>query len=128
VDVKKLKTSQIKKGLDSGQWIFINRQKTDSKSAIPLPTAVKLIEKYSKHPLCVNKDTPLPVPSNQKMNAKRADICSMNKPLTSHIARHTFATTVTLSMAKHFSTVFYPLQHLLPKNRPSRQKIVIRNL
>jgi hypothetical protein len=48
VDIKKLKTSQIKKGLDGGQWIFINRQKTDGRTAIPLlPTAVKLIEKYA---------------------------------------------------------------------------------
>ncbi len=115
VDIKKLKTSQIKKGLDGEQWIFINRQKTDSRSAIPLlPTAVKLIEKYSKHPLCVNRDTPLPVPSNQKMNGylkEIADICSINKTLTSHIARHTFATTVTLSNGVPIETVSKMLGH-----------------
>ena len=115
VDIKKLKTSQIKKGLDGEQWIFINRQKTDSRSAIPLlPTAVKLIEKYSKHPLCVNRDTPLPVPSNQKMNGylkEIADVCGINKILTSHIARHTFATTVTLSNGVPIETVSKMLGH-----------------
>ncbi len=115
VDIKKLKTSQIKKGLDGEQWIFINRQKTDSRSAIPLlPTAVKLIEKYSKHPLCVNRDTPLPVPSNQKMNGylkEIAAVCGIDKMLTSHIARHTFATTVTLSNGVPIETVSKMLGH-----------------
>ena len=62
VDVKKKKISQIAKGLDLEKWIFINRQKTDSRSAIPLlPTAVNLIAKYSTHPVCIKKGTPLPV-------------------------------------------------------------------
>lgn len=115
MDIKKLKTSQIKKGLDGEQWIFINRQKTDSRSAIPLlPTAVKLIEKYSKHPLCVSRDTPLPVPSNQKMNGylkEIAAVCGIDKMLTSHIARHTFATTVTLSNGVPIETVSKMLGH-----------------
>jgi len=109
VDVKKLKTSQITKGLHGEQWIFINLQKTDGRSAIPLlPAAVKLIQKYSNHPLCVNKCMPLPVPSNQKMNGyfkEIAAICGINKMLTSHIARHTFATTVTLSNGVPIETV-----------------------
>ena len=115
IDIKKLKTSQITKGLDGELWIFINRQKTDTRSAIPLlPTAVKLIEKYSKHPLCINKDTPLPVPSNQKMNGylkEIAAVCGINKMLTSHIARHTFATTVTLSNGVPIETVSKMLGH-----------------
>ena len=41
----------------------------------------------------------LPVPSNQKMNdylKKIAVLCGIDKVLTSHVARHTFATTITL--------------------------------
>ncbi len=41
-----------------------------------------------------------PLPSNQKMNAylkEIADRCGINKNLSTHIARHTFATTVTLA-------------------------------
>jgi site-specific recombinase XerD len=115
VDVKKLRTSQITKGLDGEQWIIINRQKTEGRSAIPLlPTAIKLIQKYSNHPLCVNKCMPLPVPSNQKMNGylkEIAALCGINKMLTSHIARHTFATTVTLSNGVPIETVSKMLGH-----------------
>jgi site-specific recombinase XerD len=115
VDVKKLRTSQITKGLDGEQWIIINRQKTEGRSAIPLlPMAVKLIQKYSNHPLCVNKCMPLPVPSNQKMNGylkEIAALCGINKMLTSHIARHTFATTVTLSNGVPIETVSKMLGH-----------------
>ena len=114
-DVKKLKRSQISKGIDGEQWIFTTRQKTDSRSAIPLlPTAAKLVEKYAKHPLCINKDMPLPVPSNQKMNdylKEIAAVCGINKTLTSHIARHTFATTITLSNGVPIESVSKMLGH-----------------
>jgi len=47
-DVKKLKMSQIEKGIDGEFWIFTNRQKTDERSAIPLlPMAIELIERYA---------------------------------------------------------------------------------
>ena len=127
-DVKKLKTSQIAKGLDGEQWIFINRQKTDTRSAIPLlPTAVKLIAKYSNHPVCVNKCMPLPVPSNQKMNGylkEIADLCGINKLLTSHIARHTFATTVTLSNGVPIESVSKMLGHSSIKQTQHYAKIL----
>ena len=128
VDVKKLKTLQITKGLDGEQWIFINRQKTEGRSAIPLlPTAVKLIEKYSNHPLCVNKCMPLPVPSNQKMNGYLKEIaamCGIDKILTSHIARHTFATTITLSNGVPIETVSKMLGHSSLKQTQHYAKIL----
>ena len=127
-DVKKLEASQITKGLDGEQWIFINRQKTNERSAIPLlPTAVKLIQKYSSHPLCINKGMPLPVPSNQKMNGylkEIADICGINKMLTSHIARHTFATTVTLSNGVPIETVSKMLGHSSIKQTQHYAKVL----
>jgi len=50
IDIKKLKISEITKGVDGGLWIFTNRQKTDTRSAIPLlPIATQLIKKYSNH-------------------------------------------------------------------------------
>ena len=67
-------------------------KKTDTRSAIPLlPAATQLIKKYSNHSLCINKDMPLPVPINQKMNGYLKEIaamCGIDKILTSHIARH----------------------------------------
>jgi len=100
VDVFKLKQEHIQKGNDGKRWIFTNRQKTKTRSVIPLlPTAVKIMERYATNKVCVNKENLLPVPSNQKMNEylkEIADLCGIEKKLTSHIARHTFATTVTL--------------------------------
>ncbi len=128
VDVKKLTTSQITKGLDGERWIFMHRQKTNTKSAIPLlPAAVKLIDKYSCHPHCLNKGTPLPVPSNQKMNGylkEIAAICGINKPLTSHIARHTFATTITLSNGVPIESVSKMLGHSSIKQTQHYAKIL----
>ena len=128
VDIKKLKISEITKGVDGGLWIFTNRQKTDTRSAIPLlPTATQLIKKYSNHPLCINKDMPLPVPSNQKMNGYLKEIaamCGIDKILTSHIARHTFATTITLSNGVSIETVSKMLGHSSIKQTQHYAKIL----
>ena len=128
VDVKKLKASEITKGVDGGLWIFTNRQKTDTRSAIPLlPKAALLIKKYSNHPVCVNRGVPLPVPSNQKMNGylkEIAEICGIEKTLTSHIARHTFATTVTLSNGVPIESVSKMLGHSSIKQTQHYAKIL----
>jgi integrase len=100
VDVKKLKRTEIGVGVDGERWIFTKRQKTDTASRVPLlPTSLRLLEKYKHHPQCENGRL-LPVLSNQKMNAylkEIADACGIDKTLTFHVARHTFATTVTLT-------------------------------
>jgi len=101
IDVKQLKRSEIIKGIDGQQWIFTTRQKTNTASRIPLLTqALQIIQKYEHHPECADQDKVLPVLSNQKMNSylkEIADVCGINKELTFHIARHTFATSVTLA-------------------------------
>jgi site-specific recombinase XerD len=54
------------------------------------------------------------VNSNQKYNAylkEIAEICGIKKTLTSHMARHTFATTVTLSNGVPLETVSKMLGH-----------------
>src|SRR4051794_35921178 len=114
-DVKKLKRSEINVGVDGGEWIFTSRQKTETASRIPLlPFTLQLLERYRDHPQCVIKDRVLPVPSNQKMNAylkEIADICGITKQFTFHIARHTFATTVTLSNGVPIESVSKMLGH-----------------
>lgn len=99
-DVKKLKREEIIVGHDGQQWIFTSRQKTDTDSRIPLLNrAIELMNKYHNHPQCVDDGLVLPVLSNQKMKSylkEIADIFNISKELTYHIARHTFATTVTL--------------------------------
>jgi site-specific recombinase XerD len=114
-DVKKLKKSEIIIGQDNAKWLVSKRQKTDISARIPLlPAALTLIERYRNHPQCLLQDRVLPVLSNQKMNAylkEIADVCGISKTLTYHIARHTFATTVTLSNGVPIETVSKMLGH-----------------
>jgi site-specific recombinase XerD len=114
-DVKNLKRSDIKTGIDEKEWIFINRQKTNSASHLPLlAQARKILSKYSDHSKCIETDSALPVLTNQKMNAylkEIADTCGIKEELTFHIARHTFATTVTLNNGVPMESVSKMLGH-----------------
>jgi site-specific recombinase XerD len=115
IDVKKLTKNNITIGIDGEKWIYTNRQKTDTRSNIPLlPMAEEIIAKYKEHPQCLNEGKLLPVLSNQKMNAylkEMADVCGITKELTFHIARHTFATTVTLTNGVPIESVSKMLGH-----------------
>jgi len=115
IDVKQLTRSNIGLGIDGGKWIFTNRQKTDTRSNIPLlPMAEEILNKYKQHPQCLNEGKLLPVLSNQKTNSylkEIADVCEINKELTFHIARHTFATTVTLTNGVPIESVSKMLGH-----------------
>lgn len=115
IDVKNLTKSHISFGIDGEKWIFTHRQKTESASKIPiLPVTQMIIDKYENHPLCHNKDKLLPILSNQKMNAylkEIASVCEIEKELTFHIARHTFATTVTLTNGVPIESVSKMLGH-----------------
>lgn len=115
IDVKNLTKSHISFGIDGEKWIFTHRQKTESASKIPiLPVTQMIIDKYENHPQCNNEDKLLPILSNQKMNAylkEIAAICEIEKELTFHIARHTFATTVTLTNGVPIESVSKMLGH-----------------
>ena len=128
VDVKKLSRKNIGFGVDGERWIIINRTKTDTRSNIPLlPIASAILEKYEDHPQVVNQDKLLPILSNQKMNSylkEIADVCEINKELTFHIARHTFATTVTLSNGVPIESVSKMLGHKNLKTTQHYAKIL----
>ena len=115
IDVKQLTLDNISLGIDGDKWIFKNRQKTDTASKIPLlPMAKDIIDKYAEHPVCKNEKRLLPILSNQKMNAylkEIAGVCEIEKELTFHIARHTFATTVTLTNGVPIESVSKMLGH-----------------
>ena len=131
-DLQKLKRSEISTGIDGGKWIFTRRQKTDTPSRIPLlPMAQQILEKYLHHPLCREKDKVLPILSNQKMNQylkEIADVCQIDKHLTFHIARHTFATTITLSNGVPIETVSKMLGHRNLKTTQHYAKILDRKV
>lgn len=115
IDVKNLTTSHINIGIDGDKWIFTHRQKTESASKIPiLPVTQMIIDKYSNYPQSINSEKLLPILSNQKMNAylkEIAAVCLIDKELTFHIARHTFATTVTLTNGVPIESVSKMLGH-----------------
>ncbi|WP_347173906.1 site-specific integrase [Polaribacter uvawellassae] len=115
VDVMQLNEDNIALGIDGGRWIITNRQKTHNKVKIPLlPIAEMLINKYKGHTKTKKTRTLFPNISNQKLNSylkEIADLCRIKKNLTFHIARHTFATTITLSNGVPIETVSKLLGH-----------------
>jgi site-specific recombinase XerD len=127
-DVKKLKRTEIVTGIDGQKWVYTSRQKTDTSSRIPLlQQAMELMAKYEEHPQCVNDGLLLPVLSNQKMNSylkEIADACGIHKELTYHIARHTFATTVTLANGVSIESVSKMLGHTNIKTTQHYAKIL----
>ena len=128
IDLKKLRRSEISTGIDGGKWIFTKRKKTDTPSRIPLlPAALDIMAKYENNPGCQARGLVLPILSNQKMNAylkEISDLCGIQKNLTFHIARHTFATTVTLSNGVPIETVSKILGHTNLKTTQHYAKIL----
>lgn len=115
VDVYKFPYNAVSKGIDGNTWLSTSRQKTGTKENVPLlPIPLEIIEKYRDHPYCLRYDKLLPVNSNQRYNGylkEIAEICGIKKKITTHIARHTFATTVTLANGVPIETVSAMLGH-----------------
>ncbi|HEV8287158.1 MAG TPA: site-specific integrase [Chitinophagaceae bacterium] len=130
IDAKRLKRSEIVIGMDGERWIYTQRKKTDSPTKIPLlPVVLEIMEVYKDQPGL--NDSLLPVPSNSKLNAylkEVADICGINKHLTFHIARHTFATIVTLNNGVPIESVSKMLGHKSIKTTQIYAKILDRKV
>lgn len=119
VDVSELKEEHIFKDNNGSMWIRKDRHKIRNRANctcnIPLlDIPLLILEKYKNHPVCTSKGVLLPVTSNQKMNSylkEIADFCGIKKNLTTHTARHTFATTVTLANKVSLENVSKMLGH-----------------
>jgi len=131
-DVKRLTKNNLVKGIDGEMWIKTNRVKTNTPSNIPLlPTALMILDNYKDHIEVVNNDVLLPVLSNQKSNAylkEIADLCGIKKNLTTHLARHTFATTITLSNGVPIESVSKMLGHKSLRTTQHYAKILDRKV
>lgn len=132
IDIFNLSQDNIIKGIDDRDWLKTNRQKTNTLVSVPLlPEAVHLIKKYNDHPVSVGKGRLFPVISNQRMNGylkEIAEICGIDKNFTFHLARHTFATTVTLSNGVPIESVSKMLGHTSIRTTQIYAKVVERKL
>ena len=127
VDALKLTRKNIVQDADKTLWIKTNRQKTETRSNVPLlPPALKIINKYQ-----FEGETLLPKISNQKMNAylkEIAEIIGLDKTLTWYVSRHTFATTVTLGNGIKIENVSAMLGHKTIKQTQHYAKVLDANV
>lgn len=112
IDVKNLTQKNIINSFDGKLWIATKRQKTDTPVNVPLlKIPLAILDKYKDK---LPHNALLPMLSNQKINSylkEIADVCGIDKKMTFHIARHTFATTTTLAKGVPIETVSKMLGH-----------------
>ena len=115
IDVQQLAPEHIVRDNNGNIWIRKPRQKTKNMCNIPLlDIPQEILRKYADHPTCRKKGVLLPVPCNQKMNSylkEIADICMIRKNLTTHCARHSYATSVCLANGVSLENVAKMLGH-----------------
>lgn len=115
IDVQQLAPEHIVRDNNGNLWIRKPRQKTKNMCNIPLlDIPQEILRKYANHPTCRKKGVLLPVPCNQKMNSylkEIADICIIRKNLTTHCARHSYATSVCLANGVSLENVAKMLGH-----------------
>lgn len=114
-DAEELCPDDVAIGIDGNKWIIRDRKKTDTTENIPLlPIPLEIVERYKSHPYCKAHNRLLPMNSNQRYNdymKEIADLCGIKKKLTTHTARHTFATTVLLTNDVPIETAMELLGH-----------------
>lgn len=127
-DIAQLDNQSVSFNDDGSKWLTGKRNKTGVQFKIPLlPLAESIIQKYAYHPRTQFSKKLVPIISNQKLNSylkEIADQCGISKNLTFHMARHTFATTVTLTNGVPIETVSKLLGHRSLKTTQIYAKII----
>jgi integrase len=128
IDAMNLTPAKLITGIDGQIWINSQREKTQVSVRVPLlPTAHEIVEKYKTNPKAISRGSVFPLISNQKLNSylkEIGDLCQIDKNLTFHLARHTFATTVTLSNGVPIESVSSMLGHTSIKTTQIYAKVV----
>ena len=112
IDVRNLTKENIRTSFDGKLWIMTHRHKTQTPVNVPLLKVPQMLLK--KYEGTLPDGRLLPVLSNQKLNSylkEIADLCGIEKNITFHLARHTFATTMTLAKGVPIETVSKMLGH-----------------
>jgi len=127
VDALELTERNLSEDSNGNLWIMTSRAKTAIRANVPvLPTIEKIISKYRNQQKGL-----IPKISNQKMNAylkEIADVCGINKHLTWYVARHTFATTVTLGNGVRLENVSAMMGHTNTKQTQHYAKVLDVNI
>lgn len=127
VDAANLTSNNISSDGNDNLWIVTNRAKTSIRANVPiLPPTLVIINKYRNMQIGL-----IPKLSNQKMNAylkEIADLCGINKHLTWYVARHTFATTVTLGNGVRIENVSAMMGHTNIKQTQHYAKVLDINI
>lgn len=129
IDLCNLKKEDIKLAFDRKLWIMIKREKTGVDSNVPLLEIPKQI--LAKYEGKMKDGKLLPVISNQKMNeylGEIAAICQINKRITFHLARHTFATEICLTQGVPIESVSKMLGHTNIQTTQIYARVVDRKL
>lgn len=131
-DVKTLSPEHLVTDNEGMLWIRKARVKTSNMCNIPLlDIPKKILEKYENHPICRKKNVLLPVLSNQKMNSyirEIADLCEIKKSITTHTARHTFATITCLANGVSLENVAKMLGHSNTKMTQQYAKVLDKSI
>lgn len=127
VDAANLTSHNISSDGNDNLWIMTNRAKTAIRANVPiLPPTLAIINKYRNMQIGL-----IPKLSNQKMNAylkEIADLCGIDKHLTWYVARHTFATTVTLGNGIRIENVSAMMGHTNIKQTQHYAKVLDKNI
>lgn len=135
-EVRRFTYDDIYIGQDGKKWLRITRTKTVNTGGfterVPLlPIAVDIIERYNNHPCRRVSNKLLPIASNQAYNSDLkiiARTCGIGLDLTTHDARHTFATTITLENDVPLSTVSKMLGHKSIRTTERYAKVTKRKI
>ena len=115
IDVQQLAAEHIVQDNNGHYWIRKTRQKTNNMCNIPLlDIPLAILKKYENNPTCIKRGVLLPVPCNQNMNSylkEIADVCGIQKHLSTHVARHSYATSVCLANGVSIENVAKMLGH-----------------
>jgi integrase len=127
VDASALTSHNIVKDGNGDEWIKTDRAKTGTRANVPiLPPAKRIIVKYAGQQAGL-----IPHLSNQKMNAYLKEIgaiCGINKHLTWYVARHTFATTITLGNGVKIENVSAMMGHTTIRQTQHYAKVLDVNI
>lgn len=127
IDALELTERNLSEDSNGNLWIITSRAKTAIRANVPvLPTVEKIIAKYKNQQKGL-----IPKISNQKMNAylkEIADVCNIDKHLTWYVARHTFATTVTLGNGVRLENVSAMMGHTNTKQTQHYAKVLDVNI